>query len=158
MRTLPLPALLRHLVIAHPTLAVAVVLLGCAPSVPPAAPEIVVAATDYAFALPATIATGRATFRLQNQGKVPHEMALGRLRAGITADSALAYAAAGQDVGALADGIVGILIAGPGETSIGTVSTDLIAGRTYMMICQFKDADSLPPHIAMGMQASFVAQ
>jgi hypothetical protein len=122
------------------------------------APEILVGATDYAFTVPAKVATGPATFRLENRGKVPHEMALGRLRAGITADSALAYAAAGQDVGALADGIVGILIAGPGETSIGAVTTDLVAGRTYLMICQFKDADSLPPHIVMGMQASFVAE
>lgn len=42
-------------------------------------------------------------FRLRNTGRVPHEMALGQLRAGVTADS-----------------------------------------------------DSLPPHIAMGMQGSFL--
>jgi hypothetical protein len=83
-------------------------------------------------------------------------MALGQLRAGITADSVLARLAAGGDPTDLIDGVVGILIAGPGATSIGSLNVDLVPGRTYMMICQFQDADSLPPHVAMGMQASFV--
>ena len=56
----------------------------------------------------------------------------------------------------LTDGVVGILITEPGETSLGTMDVELLPGRTYVMICQFKDADSLPPHVAMGMQASFV--
>lgn len=118
--------------------------------------ETVVPATDYAFALPATMPPGPATFRLDNRGKVPHEMAMGRLRAGVTADSVMAFASKGGDPGELADGIVGILISEPGQQSIGTLNSDLVAGRTYMLICQFKDADSLPPHMAMGMMASFV--
>ncbi len=85
-------------------------------------------------------------------------MALGQLKVGISADSMLAYASKGGDPGDLADGVVGILIAPAGQRSLGTVSATLVAGRTYVMICQFKDADSLPPHIAMGMQASFIAK
>jgi hypothetical protein len=81
---------------------------------------------------------------------------MGQLRAGVTADSVLARVAAGGDPADLTDGIVGVLIAEPGGTSLGSLNVQLIQGRTYMMICQFKDADSLPPHIAMGMHASFV--
>jgi hypothetical protein len=85
-------------------------------------------------------------------------MALGQLKAGVSTDSMLAYVRKGHDPGDLSDGVVGILIALPGQNSLGTLTAPLVQGRTYMMICQFKDADSLPPHIAMGMQASFVAK
>jgi hypothetical protein len=132
-------------------------LLGCAP-VKPVAPEIVIPATDYAFQLPKEISAGRTQFRLENRGKVAHEVAMGQLRAGYTADSVLARMAAGGDPGDMTDGLVGVLIAGPATTSLGSLSADLLPGRTYMMICQFKDADSLPPHVVMGMYASFVAQ
>ena len=118
--------------------------------------ETMIAASDYAFQLPAHLARGQMTFRLKNNGKVPHEVAMGQLRAGITADSVLARLAGGGDPTDLTDGVVGILIAEPGATSLGSLRVVLVPGRTYMMICQFKDADSLPPHSAMGMQASFV--
>ncbi|MES2306498.1 MAG: hypothetical protein V4558_13400 [Gemmatimonadota bacterium] len=130
-------------------------LAACTPSPPQ---ETVIPATDYAFQTPKEMPAGPATFRLDNRGKVPHEMALGQLKVGISADSMLAYASKGGDPGDLADGVVGILIAPAGQRSLGTVSATLVAGRTYVMICQFKDADSLPPHIAMGMQASFIAK
>jgi len=120
--------------------------------------EVVITGSDYVFHLPGRIAHGPTRIRLQNTGKVPHELALGLLRPGITADSVLALAAAGGDPGALTDGVVGILIAEPGASSLGSLEVDLAQGRTYMAICQFQDADSLPPHIAMGMHASFVTE
>ncbi len=119
--------------------------------------DILVAGTDYAFAAPTELAAARTHVRFVNRGRVPHEMALGELHAGVTADSVMAYAAAGHDPGDLAK-IVGILIATPGETAVGTLSADLIPGRTYLMICGFRDADSLPPHLEMGMVASFVVK
>lgn len=136
---------------------VALFAVACKASAPDPT-EIVVPATDYAFQVPHDIAAGPAAFRLDNRGKVPHEMALGLLKVGISADSLLAYASKGGDPGDLTDGVVGILIAAPGQRSLGTLNAALVAGRTYMMICQFRDADSLPPHIAMGMRASFVAK
>ena len=136
--------------------ALALVGAACSPSRPVTAPETVVGASDYAFQVPAHLGAGPARFRLQNTGKVPHEMAMGQLRAGVTADSLLSHLAAGGDPTPLTDGVVGILIVEPGATSLGTLDVDLVPGRTYVMICQFKDADSLPPHIVMGMQASFV--
>jgi hypothetical protein len=131
--------------------------LACQPAQAPAATETTISASDYAFQVPNHVPHGRTLFRMQNVGRVPHEMAVGQLREGITADSVLARVAAGGDPGDLTDGVVGILIAQPGASSLGSLSIDLVQGRTYMMICQFRDADSLPPHIAMGMQASFVA-
>lgn len=130
---------------------------GCQTPAPPS-PEVTVAGTDYAFEVPAQLPAGLTRFRFENKGKVPHEMALGQLKAGVTADSLLAYAAAGHDPGDLADGIVGILIADPGTPALGSLTADLAPGRTYMMICNFRDADSLPPHMVMGMQASFTVQ
>lgn len=131
--------------------------LGCQPTPAVRAP-IVVPGTDYAFKVPAELPAGATQFRFDNQGRVPHEMALGMLKAGVTAESLLKYAATGHDPADLTDGIVGILIASPGQSALGTLEADLAPGRTYMMICSFKDADSLPPHVAMGMQASFTAK
>lgn len=125
----------------------------------PAAPRVLqITGTDYAFAVPPKVQAGPATIRFANNGKVPHEMALGRLRTGMTADSVMTRIAEGRDPGDVTDGVVGILIVEPGQSSIGGLQTDLLAGRTYVMICQFRDADSLPPHIAMGMQASFTVE
>lgn len=137
---------------------VGTVMLGCAPASHPDPREVVVPATDYAYQLPSDLGSGPTLLRLDNRGKVAHEMALAQLKAGVTADSVIASMAAGGDPASLTDGIVGILIASPGTTSLGQLKVDLAPGRTYMMICQFKDADSLPPHVAMGMQASFVAR
>ncbi len=120
--------------------------------------ELQIVGTDYAFAVPTKVQAGLATIRFANNGKVPHEMALGRLRVGMTADSVMARLTQGRDPADVTDGVVGILIVEPAQTSIGALQTDLLAGRTYVMICQFRDADSLPPHIAMGMQASFTVE
>jgi hypothetical protein len=138
--------------------ALAALVFGCRAAPGIASNEIIVPATDYAFQIRRELPAGAAVFRLVNQGRVPHELALGRLKPGVTADSLLAFAAAGGDPGDLADGVVGILIAGPGETSIGSLAADLTPGRTYMMICQFQDADSLPPHVVLGMQAAFTVK
>ena len=132
--------------------------LACAPPAPQASPQVRVEATDYAFQVAHELPAGATQFGLDNRGKLAHEMALGQLKAGVSADSVLAYVAQGRDPGDLTDGVVGILIASPGTTALGTLQATLVSGRTYVMICQFRDADSLPPHIAMGMHASFVVK
>lgn len=145
---------------SHQPLLAAALLLACVvgcQQTTAARREVVVGGTDYGFDAPAKLAAGPASFRFVNRGRVPHEMALGQLHAGVTADSVLAYAATGRDPGELAK-VVGILIANPGDTAIGALSATLLPGRTYIMICSFRDADSLPPHIAMGMQKSFEVQ
>ncbi|MEP6832122.1 MAG: hypothetical protein ABJB74_01960 [Gemmatimonas sp.] len=131
---------------------------SCQAAGPPAAHEVIVPATDYAFQVAKELPVGPVSFRLDNRGKVAHEMALGQLKAGVSVDSVMSYVSHGGDPGNLSDGVVGILIAEAGKMSLGTVQAELVAGHTYMMICQFKDTDSSPPHIAMGMTASFVAK
>ena len=158
---MPLTATARRRLPAGSGLVLAALIIAgasCGPARPAVTPETVVAASDYAFQVPAHLGAGPARFRLQNTGKVPHEMAMGQLRAGVTADSLLSHIAAGGDPTPRTDGVVGILIVEPGATSLGTLDVDLVPGRTYVMICQFRDADSLPPHVAMGMQASFVVE
>lgn len=121
----------------------------------PEPPTVMIGGMDYAFESPTELRPGLTRFQFANRGRVPHELAMGELHEGVSADSVLAYADAGNDPGDLAR-VVGILIANPGDTALGTLTADLVPGRTYIMICGFKDADSLPPHIAMGMQSSFV--
>ena len=151
-----LRALRSRVTLLVPTSFLGLLSTSCTQPSSTASSETVITASDYAFQVPAHFARGPIRFRLQNPGKVPHEVAMGQLRAGVTADSVLARVAAGGDPADLTDGLVGVLIAEPGATSLGSLGVELVAGRTYMMICQFQDADSLPPHIAMGMQASFV--
>ena len=134
----------------------AALVAGCQ-AAPAGSQEVLVGGTDYAFDAPKAPTAGVTDVRFVNRGRVPHEMAFGQLHAGVTADSVMAYAAAGHDPGDLAD-VVGILIANPGDTAVGALRVNLLPGRTYMMICSFRDADSLPPHLAMGMQASFVVK
>lgn len=133
----------------------ALVCVGAAACRPAGPEELQVIGTDYGFTVATRIPAGPVAIRFVNHGKVPHEMALGRLRAGMTADSVMARLTEGRDPSEVTDGVVGILIVEPGQSSIGTLQTELVSGRTYVMICQFRDADSLPPHMAMGMQASF---
>ena len=140
----------------HRSALVAALLCFGALACQPAPPLVLqVSGTDYAFAVPPAVPAGPVTIRFANHGKVPHEMALGRLRVGMTADSLMTRLAQGRDPGEVTDAVVGILIVEPGQSSIGALQTEILSGRTYVMICQFRDADSLPPHIAMGMQASF---
>jgi hypothetical protein len=49
---------------------------------------------------------------------------------------------------------VGILIAKPGVTTIGSLAIDLIPDRTYALFCNLQDAPDKPPHSALGMIAS----
>lgn len=124
---------------------------------PPAAHvpnEIMVDGGDYAFTMPETLAPGATKLRFRNVGKVPHEMAMARLKAGATARQFMEAMRNGDDVDSLLDGVVGILIASPGATTIGALEVDLVAGRTYLFGCNFQDDKDAPPHSTMGMIAT----
>jgi len=110
-----------------------------------------VVALDYAYQAPSTLPSGPALFALDNRGKVRHEVAIVRLRPGVTVDSAM-HAEPPARV-ALVD-IIGVLIAEPSETSGGQLLVDLTAGRTYVLFCNFQDAPDKPRHLAMGMFTS----
>ena len=118
------------------------------------AQEITVAATDYAFlALPA-IRSGPIVIGFTNQGKVNHEVAIGRLKPDATVDQ-FVKATPGPQRQALLDGITGILIASPGKTADGKLWADLVKDATYVVWCNFRDKPDAPQHMMLGMYTTF---
>ena len=123
----------------------------------PAAIEVV--ATDYAFGvLPAVIAAGPTIFSFSNRGTVQHEMAIVRLRDGVTIDALLKLIKDGGRRRDVVERSVGILIAGPGTSPDGKLVVDLIRGANYVVLCNLKDTPDSPGHATLGMYKAFRAQ
>ena len=115
--------------------------------------SVVVVGTDYAFGVPATVPHGVTAFSFENRGKVRHEMNLVWLKQGVTLDSVL-RADPGPSRRALVHG-GGVLFAEPGDRSAYRLLVDLVAGRTYLLVCNFRDAPDKPEHTQLGMFATF---
>jgi len=115
--------------------------------------NVTVVGTDYAFAVPASLAHGLTAFSFENRGRVRHEMNLLWLKHGVTLDSVL-RADPGPSQRSLLEG-GGVLFAEPGDRSAYRLLVDLVAGRTYLLICNFRDAPDKPQHMELGMFASF---
>ena len=123
----------------------------------PATVDIV--ANDYAFVgVPQRVAAGPTLFAFVNQGKVAHEMAFGRLQPGATIDDVLKVSKAGGRIRDIVTRLVGILVAGPGKSPDGRILVDLIPGETYLVFCNFRDTPDAPPHMTLGMYATFTAR
>ncbi len=118
-------------------------------SVPPS--EIEIVGHDYAFTAPNELPAGRATFRFNNKGKVRHELNISLLKPGVPVERLLETQRAGKPVQNLIEGPVGVLFADAGERSSGTISTDLVAGREYAVICIFRDSAGAKRHFDLGM-------
>ena len=122
----------------------------------PPAVTIRVIAHDYAFTAPETAKAGATTFTLENRGTKVHEMFIGLLRQGLGAEQ---IAVAHQrninfrDLSkAYLDGDVSVaLFAWPGKASPARASLDLVAGRSYILLCQLRDSLTMPQHAALGM-------
>jgi hypothetical protein len=115
---------------------------------------------DYAFVqLPATLPAGPTLFAFENRGTRRHEMSIALLRPGVVIDSLLA-GADGPAVSsrAVADSIVGVLLARPGERSGGQLYANLMSGRTYVVICTVRDTPSAPQHSTLGMVGTFLVR
>ena len=119
--------------------------------------EIDVVANDYAFLpLPAKISAGPTVFTFANEGKVVHEVSIGRLRSGASvAEFAKTDAAGRRD---LTERSVGILIAGPGKRPDGRILVNLVKGSTYVVFCNLKNTPDAPGHLTYGMYTSFTAR
>jgi hypothetical protein len=116
--------------------------------------EITVTANDYAFMPLPPIEAGPTIFSFVNQGKVNHELAIGRLKATASVDDYVKATPGAQRI-ALLDGFVGILIAGPGLHSDGRVLVDLTKGVGYVVWCNFRDKPDAPQHMTLGMYTGF---
>jgi hypothetical protein len=121
--------------------------------------HIATVGNDYAFTgIPATIAAGATEFSFENRGKVRHEMSIVLLRPGVTVQQVLERGPAAASSKAMAEQIIGILIARPGESAGGRLSVDLQSGRRYLVVCTLKDTPDDKPHVMLGMVASFEVQ
>ncbi len=123
------------------------------------AKQIDVVATDYAFvSLPPHISAGPTIFAFTNQGRVQHELAIGRLRPGVTPEEAAKAIIGGAKRGEFVERSVGILIAGPGKKPDGRLLVDLLPGISYIVLCGLKDAPESPTHLMLGMYTGFRAE
>lgn len=116
--------------------------------------EVTIGGTEYAFlGVPKTLAPGPTTFSFENRGKVQHMMVIARLRDGVTPDSLLHYRGAVRD--SLIEGGEGALVAAPGEAAVDHLLIPLAPGATYVLFCLSRNGPQQPPHMALGMFASF---
>jgi hypothetical protein len=111
---------------------------------------VLIRALDYAFQAPDTISAGLTMISLQNDGAMRHELVLARLKPGHTL-AELAAAKTPAERQALQDGLIGLILAEPGQKAMGSLVADLIKGRTYVLLCTLRDAPDQPPHFAQGM-------
>ncbi|MEP6692646.1 MAG: hypothetical protein ABJD07_15925, partial [Gemmatimonadaceae bacterium] len=125
-----------------------------------AVPILRVIGTDYAFQLPAVVHSGRTTIVLENQGRVAHEMLLAPLRDGVTGNDLAKAAQEGVLVQPFIERFVdgapaGVLFALPATTSPGRLATMLVSGRSYAVVCNFRDSPTAARHMALGMFKTF---
>ena len=125
-----------------------------APLRAPGPQDVTVTGSDYAFQLPDSLQAGPTVLHFKNVGKVDHEMGMALLKPGVTLAHVLDRIKGGGSPDSLLDGIVGILIAKPGATTLGGLSVELLPGRTYAMFCNFQDGPDKPPHSSLGMVGS----
>jgi hypothetical protein len=126
---------------------------------PDRAAFLTVVATDYAYLdLPDTVSAGLTNIVLENRGQQRHEMALARLRPGISLAASIDVARGRGDPKAVIDSVFNIVVALPGTTSTDTLKVVLEAGRTYAIVCFLADAPGKPEHIFLGMFEGFVAK
>lgn len=124
------------------------------PSSEPPARDVEVTGVDYAFTVPATLPAGRTTFHFRNAGQHGHELNIFLLKRGVTIDEFIRTRRAGGKTNPLTDGAVGVLFADKTKPASGTLSTDLLPGRDYGVICIFTDTAGAPPHYELGMYKS----
>ena len=119
--------------------------------------HVAIVGTDYAFVqLPATLAAGPTLFSFENRGTKRHEMSIALLRPGITSEAVVGGAERMSVASrAVADSLVGLLVARPGERSGGQLFANLLAGRMYVVICTLKDTPGSRPHAELGMVGTF---
>jgi hypothetical protein len=120
--------------------------------------EIEIVATDYAFQVPPKIKPGLVAFRFVNRGTVPHEVQFYHLRPHISRDSALRRLTTDLPDSLAVDGAGSVLWAPAGVTAHERLLVDVRAGDLYLLMCQFQNADSLPPHSKLGMITVFESE
>ena len=110
-------------------------------------PVVTVHAKEFAFIAPSSIAAGTTTFRLVNDGRELHHLAIIQLAPGKTLAEYAAAIKANQPT-PWAVGVGGPNAAAPGQTIDATVTLE--AG-SYLLACWVPSPGEQAPHMAKGM-------
>lgn len=108
-------------------------------------------ANEYAFTAPDSLPAGATAFGLANGGKMAHEVIVVRLKPNADLREILRLDRADSSWSALRDAPSGILTAEPGVTTPGQLLVDLRVGERYLLLCNFRDAETAPAHLHLGM-------
>lgn len=114
------------------------------------AARVDVVAKDYSFDAPPTLAPGRTSFVLTNQGAEAHFLLVSKLKDGVSMQEALAM----EDPSAVIEGEWETGLAAAGGADEEVVTLDLVPG-TYALLCFIPNAEGTP-HAFMGMVAEVV--
>lgn len=114
------------------------------------AARVDVVAKDYAFEAPSTLAAGRTSFVLTNQGAEAHFLLVSKLKDGVSMEEALAM----EDPSAVIEGEWETGLAAAGGADEEVITLDLLPG-TYALLCFIPNAEGTP-HAFMGMTAELV--
>lgn len=113
-----------------------------------------IVAMDYAFRYPRTLSPGHHTLVFRNEGKVRHELNIMLPKRGVTFEQMFAVRRDSGNVRALNEDQLGVLFAPAGESPLGRLDVNLLAGREYRIICVFRDSANAPAHFSLGMYGS----
>ncbi len=116
----------------------------------PAVREVRVAGTEYAFVSPDSLPPGPTRFLFTNAGRLAHEVAIGRVKVGVSLDSVLRTELRGGDALPLYDIGDGLLYAESGDVVEIGLHVELLPGRDYVLICTLPDS-AKNPHSMRGM-------
>jgi hypothetical protein len=123
--------------------------LSCTSS--PGYREVTIRARDYAYDVPDSLPAGPVAFALENTGRVAHEVVITELRPGATLATILSRDKADSTWRDLRYPPSGVLTADSGVTTPGRLLITLVAGRTYLLLCNFRDSDTSAVHFYIGM-------
>ena len=132
----------------HPLVAALAGATALFPARSHAPPVVTVVATEYRLEMPATLAAGPTTFRLENRGRELHHLMLVRLEPGHTAADYVAALKKGGPPPSWASEAGGPNGVDPGGTSL-PVTVPLQAGH-YAAVCIIPGPDGAP-HLFKGM-------
>lgn len=118
------------------------------------APDVTIRLKDFSFEMPDTLAAGRHTLLVVNDGPQPHELVLFRLEDGRTGDDFMAWVQGGLKGRPPATGEGGTVGLESGTSN--TIVRDLRPGR-YVLLCFVPNsAGQGEPHVMLGMQREIV--
>lgn len=113
--------------------------------------QLTIETGDYHFRAPDTVAAGVTELRMRNTGTQRHEVSLSLIKAGAQASFFFEQFLKGANVDSLYDDDGAILTAWPADENTSALRVDFLPGRTYVLVCEFKDTPTSPPHTSLGM-------